>query len=47
MVSTFRCNELKNESLNNSIRDFNKLRTDLNNNKEVDIKSEFDRIINE
>ena len=47
MVSTFRCNELKNESLNNYIRDFNKLRTDLNNNKEVDIKSEFDRIINE
>lgn len=47
MVSTFRCNELKEESLNNSIRDFNSLRTDLKNNKDVDIKSAYDKIIQE
>jgi hypothetical protein len=47
MVSTFRCNEIKEESLNNSIRDFNSLRTDLKNNKDVDIKSAYDKIIQE
>ena len=38
MVSTFRCNELKNETLNKSINDFNNLRTSLKNNESIDIK---------
>ncbi len=47
MVSSFRCNEVKMDSLNKSIRNFNKLRKKLKSNASVDLRKEYKRIMDE
>lgn len=45
MVSTYRCQEVKNDSLNNSIKQFDQLKSDLKDNKKVDLKAVYDQIL--
>ncbi len=45
MVSTYRCNEVKNGVLDQSMSDFNDLRKDLSQNKGVNLRERYNEII--
>jgi hypothetical protein len=46
MVSTFRCNEIKNETVDLSRKEFDNLRKELGQNKDLNLREEYDLIFN-